>query len=240
MSLDPKNIATQVALRTLQLAGVEQVSLQTSYLAGLSALDGAEIPASALADAVVAMEGMLADVVAGDGAHPYRQAFYARSEDLPSGEVVPSVDEDNFKFIGVHSGVLDSADERPIYESSKQEIERFLRRGNYTTEIRKYAFAGGRIYHTRDSAFIEGCSWDRTRAYDRLDPSSTQKSPIPTAYESVWVAGAIGYLVQEGWLANEGSYYSQFAANGIALIKSHATDVPSLASMHATADPVTN
>jgi hypothetical protein len=238
MSIDPKRVAVQVALRSLQLQGTDQASLDASYVTGYTALDGAEVPATALVDSVVAIEGQLADLIGGDKQNPYRSNLYGRSDDLASGEIIPTEDEDGIAFVGLFSQINSSDDDLPLTEQPIEVIRRFLR-GSYTTEIYNYSLQAGRFYHTRDRAYFEGCSWSRTQAYQRFG-SGTLLSPIPIAYEPVWIAGTLAFLAQEGWFSSDGGYYAQLAAQGIAMIKNRETEMPVLPTAMATAAPAAN
>ena len=245
MAIDPKRVAAQVASRTLQLEGSTQSALNISYAAFLasgSGMDGSDVPLLGLIDAVVAAEGQIADLIAGDKSHPYRETLRARSDNLATGAEIPTESDEGVKFVGVFSGVNDSTGHYPLTEGTIQEIERFLRAsdGRYTTAIRKYKFWGGRLHHTRTRAYIEGCAWSRSQARNRFALGSTQLSPLPTAYEPAWVAQAIAFLAKEGWLMQEAGYYQQFAASSIAAIKSRSLDIPAMPTQEASANAVTN
>jgi hypothetical protein len=239
MSTDPKRIAVQVALRALQLDGSNQAELENSYQTGFTALDGADVPASALVDAIVAIEGQLADLIGGDKRHPYRNVLYARSDDIASGEQVPTESEDGVMFVGVFSEINSSDDGLPLKEDDVAVIRRFLR-GGYTTEIYKYAMLGSSIVHTRDAVYFEGCAWSRTQARARFAPTATAPSPIPTAFEPAWVSMTLAFLAQEGWFIPEAQHYGQIATQSLAMIKNRETELPSLPSAKATAAPGVN
>jgi hypothetical protein len=125
MSIDPKRIFAQVALRTLQLDGSNQADLQVSYDAGT--LDGADLPSPALVDSVLASEGRIAHLIGMDKLNPFRMDLYGKSDDLASGDEVPGLDEDGFEFLGVYSQVTDSDDDTPLTEQPIQVVRRFLR-----------------------------------------------------------------------------------------------------------------
>lgn len=245
MAIDPRRVAVQVAQRTLQISGTTQAALQTAYnlgYLGLGGLDGADAPASAIIDAVVASEAKLVDIVAGDKANPYRQYLAGRSDNLIHGADIPILSDEGVRFVGVPSGVKDKASNMPLTEVTIQEIERYhaAGEGRYTGRIRKYKIFGNKLYHTVTRAYIEGCVWSRTAARNRFESGSTALSPLPTAFESIWVAEAISFLVTEGWLQSEASYYGNFANNGIGLIKSRSLDLPTLPTQEATGNPVVN
>lgn len=239
MAISPKRVALEIALRTQQLSGVNQAALELAYQTGYTSLDGADVPVSGLVDAVIAVEAELHEVIANDKAHPYRNFIYGRSEDLVTATEIPIESDEGVKFIGVFSGVNDSADHMPLTEGTIQEIIRFLR-GSYTTEIRKFKMFGGRLHHTRDEAYFEGCVFSRNAALNRFGTSSTSPSPLPDSLESIWVARGIEFLAMEGWLVQEGQYYGNFAQSGIARLKARDLEIPTLPTNDASANAVTN
>lgn len=238
MSIDPRRVAVQVALRTLQLQGVSQSALATAYTAGYTALDGADVPVGGLVDAVIAVEAELVEIIANDRAHPYRALFYGRTDDLPTNSEIPKESDELIPFTGIFSGVNDYLDHRPLTEGPIQEITRFLR-GNYVSEVRKYKMVAGRLHHTRDWAYIEGCVWSREHALERL-VEGTAVSALPTSLESTWVARTIEFLAQEGWLVQEGQYYGNFARTGIERLRGRDTESPQFPNSDSTSNPVAN
>lgn len=241
MPISPKRVLAQTALRILHLEGTAQDALETAYTtADLSTvLDGAEVPYSAMRDAVLAVEAELAEVIANDKQNPYRSLLYGRSDDLPSGSEIPIDDDGSVRFIGIFSQVNDSATGQPLTEQPVQVVRRYLR-GSYKTAIYNYAMLAGSIIHTRPSVYLEGCVWSRPQALARMDTDSIQLSPLPDSLESTWVARTIAYLAQEGWLSELGGYYAGFADNGIQRLRGRNTDLPVLPTAAATAEPAAN
>jgi len=236
MSISPKRVAVQVAVRSLQLEGDNQSELEASYTTGYTDLDGKQVPASGLVDAVIAVEAEIAELIANDRNHPYRAALYGRSSDLASEDLIPSVSNGNIEFIGMFSGVNDATDHLPVTEGAIQEIWRYLRRGasRYTTDIRKYKMFNGRIYHTRTNVYLEGCVFSRTAALARF--SSSDLSPLPISVESLWVARTLQFLAQEGWFIPEASFYGGFVDTCINRLKMRETTLPSLPSNQSSAN----
>lgn len=249
--IDPKRIAVQVAIRAGQMQGRGQISREISYQAGYLALDGRQVPASALRDAVVAVEMELAEVIANDKANPYRSTLKGRSYDLPTGSSIPTregapgldpgpVDPAAASFIGMFSQINDSGDNSPLTEQPVQVIRRYLRGSRYKGAIYNYAFAAGRITHTRPLVYFEGCVFSQPRALARFDTDNTELSPLPNSLESTWVARALEFMAQEGYLVNEASYYANFARSGIERLRARNTDLPVLPTTTATAKPGSN
>lgn len=240
MSVDPKRVAMQVALRTQQVRGTNQTTLQANYLAGmLSGLDGADIPLSGLIDAVLAVESEMVEIIATDRTHPYRNLFYGRSDDLPNATEIPSLSDELYRFVGVFSGVCDSADDGMLTEGSVQEITRHVR-GNYQGTVRKYKMSAGKLYHTRSFVYLEGCVWSRAIALTKLAGGPTDVSQIPNALETVWVARAIEFLTMEGWLMQEAAHYGNVARTGIERLRGRNLEAPQMPGTNTTPDPVRN
>ena len=238
MSIDPKRIANQVALRMTQKPNDDQALSETSYLAGYTDLDGKQVPASSLRDTVIAVEGELCEIVAGDLQSPFRPALYVRSADLANGDLIPSVSNGSIEFIGAYSQINDATDHLPLTEGAVQEIWRYHRRGasRYTTDIRKFKLEGGRIYHTRDLAYIEGCGFSRTAALARF--SSSDLSPLPIAFEGLWIARTLEMMAQEGWFIGEGAYYGNFVQSALRMLKQKQLALPILPSKTNSPNPV--
>lgn len=239
MAIDPRRVLQQVALRVLHISGSTQAQIESAYTT--LTLDGADVSQTGMIHAVIATEGQIADLIGGDKGHPYRAALYGRSDNLADKAEIPAESDEGVKFVGVFSGVNDSTTHEPLTEGTVQEIARYRRASadRYTTDIRKYKFWGGRLHHTRTRAYIEGCVWSRAAALARFTQTSPL-SPIPTAYEPAWVAQAIAFLVQEGWLVQEASYYQNFAASSFTAMKNRALDIPVLPTQEASANAVSN
>lgn len=235
--IDPKRIATQVALKTLQLTGSDQAELVTSYQGGLAALDGAELPSFAIVDAIVASEAKLAHLIATDKLSPYRAELYGRSDALPSGTEVPALSDEDLPFIGVFSQVVDSADDITLTEQPIQAVRRFLR-GDYTTEIYNYAISSSRIYHTREAAYFEGCVFDRDAAAGRFSVTSSEPSPLPEAWETFWISDVLASIAKETWFIQEAQYYLNIANREQSQLM--ARDTPLMLNPQATNEPVKN
>lgn len=226
--ISPKRVLAQVAIRSQQIAGTSQAALEANYnTANLATvLDGGDIPYSAMRDTVLAAEAELAEIIANDIAHPYRDLLAGRSADLESGDPVPTTSNGGIEFIGVFSGANDSDDDLPLIPGPMQEILRFQRTtpSRYTTDIRKYRIENGYLYHTREEAYLNGCVFSRAAALARF--SSTDESPLPASLEATWIARSIELLASEGWLIAEGQYYAQVSATGIEKLKMRDPNLP--------------
>ncbi len=99
---------------------------------------------------------------------------------------------------------------------------------------------GGKLHHTRTEAYVEGCSWSRTAAYNRFAAASTSLSPIPVPMEGIWVAKVIEFLVMEDWLQGEGAYYGGLVQVKLATMRGRNLEVPKMPVNEATANPVSN
>lgn len=236
--IDPKKVAVEIALRTLQLQGTNQAQLESAYTTGYTALDGKQIPASALKDAVVTIEGEIHELIANDLNHPYRSALESDSDQLQSGDDMPKTDADNVEFVGMLSGIFDAEDELPLTEGTLQEIFRFGRAkgSRYNTDIRRYKIDCGKIYHTRTAAIVRGCIFDSDVALARF--AGSNKSPLPASCRSLWVARTLEYMAQEGWFISEAGYYGSFAVSCVNRLKRRDTNLPTLPSKVNTATPI--
>jgi len=217
MSILYKNIIAATALKSSQLEGTNQATLETNYAA--RTLDGGEIPALAFQDTILAIEKELVSIVASDNQNPYRRLLYGVSGSLGDKDLLPTVSTGSVEFIGVYGGVFDASDNTMLTEQPVQVIEDLSNSFFDNTEFYNFAFSGGRIRHTRAAVYIEGCIWSlttQTTAYGTVGGTS----PLPQSLENTWVAGVLANLTQEsGWMVNEASYYAQVYANGIQMLK---------------------
>ena len=202
-------------LRANQMKDATNAAAREALYAGAiaNAVDGMEIPLSALKQSVLASEKRIADIVGRTKNPILRRALYAVSANIASGDQLPyqptgAVGE----FVGNFAAVIDAADNRPLTEKTKQEV---LRRIDNVGDFYKlpayhYCIEDTRIFHTRENVKVEGCAWDyaaQSAAYD-----AAGNSPLPEHLEIFWIADVLAHLAQENWFVNDAQVFSQIAA----------------------------
>lgn len=240
MAIPYPQVRVQVALRSGQLIGTDQATLEAAYSgAWATALDGSEVPLTAIRDSILAVEKELAHAIGSNANHPYRDSLYGISSNLADNALIPTVDASSKAFIGLFSGVVDATSSYPLTEMPVQVIEDLASAFFADTEFYHYCFIGNRIRHTRANVKIAGCVWDRTTQLAAY--AANGNSPLPQVLENTLIAGTLVNLVQaSGWFINEAGYYAQLYQSGIAMLSSGAVTAPSLPDNTANAVPGKN
>ncbi len=239
------NVAKAVALRSGQLKdAIDAATLNTNYEGDLIAnMEGVEIPYSALKRDILASEKRIAEIIA-QGSNPvYRLALFGRTVDLPDNAQIPTFDQSGNEFIGSLGNIIDSYDDSPLTEQPKQLV--MIRRRNagefFRLSCYHYCIENGRVFHTRDSVFLEGCVWSedaQSSAYDASD--ATSLSPLPQHLENFLIADVLANLPQENWFTNESGIYRQIATASEFALRQNMTPTASLPSTTSNTEPVKN
>lgn len=220
MPINYNLIKRECALRTAQLEGTSQATLEANYTGSWStALDGAEIPISSFKVNILAVEKELAHVIGSDAQHPYRSMLYGRSDNLANLASTPTVDDQGFEFVGVFDSVTDSTNFTPCTVQPTQTIADEQNSFFDGVELYNFNITGNRIRHTRESVFLEGCVWD----YDTQAAlyESNGDSPLPQMLANTWIAGYLATTVQVGWVdgANAAQTYNSLYQQGLQILK---------------------
>lgn len=224
MPISYVQIRRQIALRSAQLSGSAQASLETAYTETVFAdgLDGAEVPASAIKDLILMIEKELAQTIGNNVTHPARSLLYGRSADLANLDSTPTVDNNGVEFVGQFDSAADSETGRPLTAQPTETLTDYENTFFSDTELFNFCVVGNTIQHTREEAFLQGCVWDydiQSAAYD-----AAGDSPLPQAMANTWIAGCMASLPQVGWVdgAGVGGMYGNMYAQGLGLLQSGA------------------
>lgn len=220
MPISYTELKSPTALRTSQLSGTNQATLETAWSA--FTVDGSEIPESDLKNTILATEKEIAEVIANNPANPYRSFLYARTAALADLASTPTVDSDGNEIIGVWDAVADVTTGRPCTYQPTQTISDIVDGASdffSPTNYFYYNTNGNFIRTTQASVFLQGCSWDMTvqsAAYD-VDGDS----PLPQTLTNLWIAGVLANSAQVGWTDGAGAipYYAGLYASGLAALK---------------------
>jgi hypothetical protein len=243
MAIPYLNIARAVMLRSNQFGdAVTATALEALFVNTLvNAIAGMEIPLSALKLAILASEKKLAETIGFSTWDIGRAALYARSDNLVSGSVLPTISSGGNEFVGAFSGVFDQSDESPLTEKGKSEIMRLNRLyAAGALRIRPYHFhkAGLKLLHTRDGAYFEGCAWSydvQGAAYD-----ADGWSILPQTCETWLVADVLANTAQENWFVTEAGVYAQIASTCAMDVKNGLTPSATLPDTTSSPEPVKN
>ncbi len=219
----------QIALGAGMLRGQSTVGLQTSYedttLNQWDLINEGDrlIPLTALQDACLNAESVLANAIADTGGHPWRSYILSFTSALSSGDVMPEADSNGNPIIGIWGSVLDGADQSFVCtEWPTEMIRRWSRMSTYyKSSFYGYAIDGNGITHTRTSVVVQVCIYNReTQLTDLL---ANNDIALPDTLAPAYVSGALAMLGGE----NSGLHRSLFDQTLMA-IKSGLTSVPNV------------
>lgn len=249
-------IARSVALRANQIADADDAAaLDAQYtgdLADDANMDGMEVPYTALKDTILAIEKRIAERIAKNANGLYRSFLRGLTDSLESGDELPTIDTDDNEFIGVFGAAFDddNGDNEPLTEATIQEIRRINRnqRAGARPDVFQFKIVGTRLYHTRGSAYLEGCVYndiERAEAYDQSFDSPDFEageglSCLPTACEVWWIAEVLEMLPQEDWYVAEAQTYGNIARKCESEYRAGVEPTPTMPDPVSRPNPVTN
>lgn len=222
MAIPYQNIIKQVALKSGQIGDRASSAAFNTLFDGAVAdlVTGLEIPRAALKMAILASEARIAALVGRQKNPVLRTALYGKTGELISGALLPNFDTKNVRFVGNFGNVLDALDDRPLTEKRKQIVTRRNENAGDFFRLESYYFCleDTRIYHTRQSVYLEGCVWNRiaqSAAYD----DANGVSPLHEELETFFIADVLANLPQEDWFMSEAETYRRIAKDCEAELK---------------------
>ncbi len=217
MSISYLIIQRECFLRSAQLAGSDSVELETSYLA--STLDGSEVPVSSFKEQILNIESEIAHIIAADASHPYRTYIAGTSAGLANLADTPASDSGGNPFIGVFDSVVDGTSSQPLTLQPTQTV--LDERDSFFDDIAlyNYCIVGNTIQHTRTTAKMQGCIWNRGTRATAYDADGS--SPLPPILANTWIAGVMANLPQVGWTDSAGvaGMYNSIYQQGIQILR---------------------
>ncbi len=221
MSISYSIIRREVALRSAQMIGTSQATLEATY-AGTwdTSLDGAEIPLASFKEQVLNIESELAHIIGSDASHPYRTYIYGRSATLSNLDGTPVVDNNDDPFVGVFDSCADEDTNRPLTLMPTETLTDYEDAFFDDISLWNYCIVGNTIQHTRaNGAYLQGCVWNRTTqdaAYD-----SDGDSPLPPILANTWIAGVLANIGQVGWTDGAGATgtYNNLYQQGVQILR---------------------
>ncbi len=238
MPIDYLALKRQIALRSAQIIGSSQATLESAYAGAFaSALDGAEVPISAIKDLVLMIEKELVHIIGSDASHPYRTFLYSASAPLTDLASTPADDADGVEFFGVFDAVSDASDNRPCTLVPTQTIADIVDGAPAffdPTTYYYYNINGNFIRTTQTSVILQGCSWSQTLQETEYDADGS--SPLPAMLANTMIAGTLGSLPQIGWSDSTGTcaMYSNLYQQGIGLLQmGNSSSIPLASQQNA-------
>ncbi len=224
MSIAYAIIRAESFLRSAQIDGSDQDELETAYTAAFTGdptgvLDGAEVPISSFKAQILNIESEISHIIAADASHPYRTYLAGTSAPLANLADTPSSDANSKPFIGVFDSVTDGSSGQPLTLQPTQTI--LDERDSFfdTIDLYNYAIVGNTIQHTRATAVMQGCVWDRADQEAEYDADGN--SPLPPILANTWIAGVMANLPQVGWTDSAGvaGMYNGIYQQGIQILR---------------------
>jgi hypothetical protein len=207
------DIFRAVALRTGQLTGGNTSARESAFahIAPSTQTDGIDLPPSAIRQDVLMRERELVQAIGNSDSPILRATLMAASGNIAYGDEVPFEDLNGNAFFGKLDGIFSTSDDRSLTEATKEEIDNYVDNPGGFFKVRPYHFCqiGTIVFHTRDTAYFRGVSWDlvtQTTAYD-----ADGDSPLHEGLEGLWVDMVCAGCPQEGWFMPEAGYYAQRA-----------------------------
>lgn len=209
-------IKREIALRLAQLRGTSQSTLEASYTGSFgTALDGAEIPLSAIKDLILTTERELVQLVGNNAQHPARSQLYGRSVNLADLASTPTVSNSGAEFFGVFDSCADASNNRPCTWQPTQTIADIVDGAPtfFGTDYYYYNINGNFIRTTRTAVFLQGVAWNYEAQAALYD--SDDDSPLPAGLAPVWIDGVSARAAQVSWIDNGVlSYYANLYEKG--------------------------
>lgn len=215
MSTTYTEILRQVALRINAITGATNATLTTNYdTTPFTATQGSQstiFTFTSIKDAVLNVEGRLADAIASTGDHPYRAYLISVTGALTNGAELPSLDVNNEQIIGVWGSIFDASDTTKTYRqrSMSQVIRRATNpNSHYKVTVYWYFMDDLNIYHTGTSVKAKVCVYSRDNQATIMDANG----PIllPDTLVDAMVCGVVSELVRDDEFMGQAAVYRRY------------------------------
>lgn len=196
-------------------------------------LDGAEIPALAFQDTILAIAKEIAETIAENPSHPARSFLYARTDVLGDNDPIPTVSIDGDEIIGVWDSCAEVSTNLVLTWQPTQTIADCTNTFFDDTAIYYYNITGNFIRTTRPAVFLQGCAWNDIAQIALYIANGD--CPLPEATLAMLCDGVAERAAQVGWVdgAQALPYYSNLYRQGLANLRT-----PSSMPLSAQANPV--
>lgn len=229
MAVKYHQILRALGLRTLSLAGNDEIDLETTYrLTVLTEEDfkeGADFTFTAHKDALINGEELIATAIAssvdkqGKPNHPLRALLHSTTLGITPGSAVTGLSSGGLKVLGEYGSVRDrfsgiACTERPI-----EVIRRINAETWRTYPLYHFCWEGPRLYHTRSECKADCCVYDRATQSAALDANGDIL--FPDALEPAYIDAALSFLTRDNAFAEQAAFAAtrlvkEFAVMGLA------------------------
>lgn len=218
-----QQILHSVALRANALVGSQAAALETTYSTSTltsANFESADFPFSSFRDAILQAEEDFVTAVAMTGQHPWRGFIRGVTVPLTSNSVLPFVDSNSTRIVGVWGAVYDSSDNTTLVEMPVDVIIRRVRNANshYVTPVYYYKIDGNRIIHTRTTVVLECCVYSR---FDQLTAYNAGANILLSdTSEPGIVARALSFIFRDGVYAEQAAVWRRYSDEALMMIRS--------------------
>jgi hypothetical protein len=228
-------VVRQILLRGNFLAG-DAAQVKTDYETALIAdaqirKSASEYPFTALADAILSAMTMIVQAIGENRESEYRAWFRDFTNDILTGDQVPTIGSFGGSRFGVISNVKDSADDTYLTFQPRGIIQAANRGGSRRKlEIYQYFSDDVVIEHTRPAVKAEIVSWDRElERLAILTTNNVSDCPLPDALLEDLEFGTLSFIYRDKFnmeqaVANWNKFYPEI--NRIAGKQMASADLP--------------
>lgn len=222
MATNYSTVIKETALRINGIAGAQVATVETNYASTVistSALDNPRYPPSAITDAVLDAEAMIAHAIANTKDHQWREYMREVSNFVNNGDPLPTTGQASGVYIGALNPLFATSGARQLEQAEYEDVRAYLNDTSYyATNPNIYALRGGLVFHTMGSnaAKFSGCVFSRSARATALAANSAILFP-DVAVPLYW-AGAVSLLTRDGEYAAQSQQYRSYFENGLAAL----------------------
>lgn len=220
MSYATHDLLAGTAIRINALVGTDPVELQTTYSQRPltdELFQSSIFPMNAIRDALVQVQGRLAQAIGLSGDRVLRAYLRGTSAALASGATLPSADTAGTPFTGNFGGAIDGSDGTSLTRMPVAVVRnRLLAPLLYLAPAYQFALTPDQFLHTRPTAKLYGCVWDadaQTAIYDQNGNFTFADSLV----EAV-ICGACAMLMRDDEFTDQATRWASYFSTTLASI----------------------
>lgn len=219
MPLTYFDIMAAVAIRINALDGSDPAELQDIYSQRPltnEMFQSTVFPFNAIRDAIIEAEGKLCQAIGKSADRLLRGYIGSQTDELASGDELPTLDENGVNIIGDFGAVIDADDPKILCTRMPLPV---VRRRNqapalYLLDGAMFALDGTRIIHTQENVVLECCIYDATTQSEAFDQGSTIL--LPDSLADGYINGALAMLVRDDEFMDQSGRFATYFATTLA------------------------
>jgi hypothetical protein len=208
-------VIRQSALRVNAFTtGATPTLLQAAYIVSpltTTQLASPDFPFQSFLDTCLLVEERLATRIANNKTHPWRAFFTTQTAGIANKGLILSTDASSNPIVGAYGPAFDATDSTPLQKMSLQDITVKARNAGSWQKGEVYGcrIIGTRLYHTRTSAKLDVCTYNRTTQGTAI-ATLTNTSFLPDALEWAFICGMVALLVRDGAFETQAKLYAEY------------------------------